>query len=78
MKQRYERIYVNVDITFDCTGYMYPKKIIWSDGRCFEIEDIRDFRPASALGSDYTGDCYTVVIRGEEKLLFFEKIFTFF
>ena len=73
MKQRYERIYVKVDTIFDLTGYMHPKRIIWSDGRSFDIEAVRDFRPASFFGNEYTGDCYTVIIRGEEKQLFFEK-----
>ena len=41
MKQRYERIYVKVDTIFDLTGYMHPKRIIWSDGRSFDIEACR-------------------------------------
>ena len=52
---------------------MVPKAIIWSDGRVFAIEEVRDFRPASTLINGHSGDCYTVVIRGEEKHLFFEK-----
>ena len=35
---------------------------------------VRDFRPAGTLGCDCRGDCYTVVIRGEEKHLFFERV----
>ncbi len=73
MKQYSERVYVKVNTDFDSTGYMMPRSIIWSDGRVFTIDAVRDFRPASALEKGRSGDCYTVVIRGEERLLFFEK-----
>lgn len=46
----------------------------WADGRTFAIDAVRDFRPAGTLGCDCRGDCYTVVIRGEEKHLFFERV----
>lgn len=74
--QRYQpptRVYVKVNSDFDSTGAVTPKAIIWSDGRVFKIDTIRDFRPASTLGEGRTGDCYTVVIQGEEKQLFFER-----
>ena len=73
MKQTYQKIYVRVNSDFDQTGYMTPRTLTWSDGRIFKIDAIKDFRPASSLCRGHTGDCYTVVIRGEEKLLFFEK-----
>ena len=60
---RMERVYVKVNSDFDATGYMQPRSITWADGRTFRIDAVRDYRPAS---------CYTVVIRGEEKRLFFE------
>lgn len=68
-----ERIYVKVNSDFDATGYMQPRSIIWSDGRTFKIEAIRDFRPACCLENTRSGDCYTVVIGGTEKHLFFER-----
>ncbi|MDO4339878.1 MAG: hypothetical protein Q4C91_17580 [Eubacteriales bacterium] len=66
-----ERIYVKVSSDFDATGYMQPKTITWNDGRIFPIEKVKDFRPASLAGR--IGDCYTVVIHGQEKHLFFER-----
>lgn len=72
-QKRKERIYVKVTSDFDSTGYMNPKSITWEDGRVFPIEQVRDFRPASRLGMGGTSDCYTVLIRGEEKHLFFER-----
>ena len=73
MQPKYDKVYVKVNSDFDSTGFMVPKAIIWSDGRIFTIEEVRDFRPASTLIKGHSGDCYTVVISGEEKHLFFEK-----
>ena len=64
-----ERVYVKVTSDFDPTGYMQPRVIVWPDGRRFSIEEVRAFRPA---GGGLPLDCYTVVIRGQEKRLFFE------
>lgn len=73
-KQRAERVYVKVTSEFDSTGYMYPTTITWEDGRTFPIESIRDFRPAKAAGNHFNGDCFTVIIQGQEKHLFFEHV----
>lgn len=78
MMQNYRKVYVKVNSDFDSTGYMVPRTITWSDGRMFTIEAVKDFRPSSSLSSGHGGDCYTVVIRGEEKLLFFEKTCSLF
>ena len=76
--QRYIKIYVKVTSDFDATGYMQPRTITWSDGRTFKIDAVKDFRPASTLGGGHSGDCYTVVIQGEERYLFFEKTSSLF
>ena len=65
-----DRVYVQVSSVFDATGYMRPRAITWPDGRVFRIEDIRAFRPDA---DNPLLDCYTVVIRGKEKRLFFER-----
>lgn len=72
-----ERIYVKVTSDFDKTGYMQPRTITWQDGRTFEIESVRDFRPASTF-TNFHGDCYTIIINGQEKHLFFERTDTLF
>ena len=72
------RVYVKVNSDFDSTGAVTPKAIIWSDGRIFKIDSVRDFRPAAALDGSRSGDCYTVLIRGEERHLFFERTSTLF
>ncbi|WP_407386183.1 hypothetical protein [Ruminococcus sp.] len=73
MMERYIKIYVKVNSDFDSTGYMLPRSITWNDGRIFKIEAVKDLRPACALSGGHSGDCYTVVIQGEEKHLFFER-----
>ena len=73
MRPTMRKVYVKVNSDFDATGYLQPRAITWSDGRTFKIDAVRDFRPASTLGNGRTGDCFTVLIRGEEKHLFFEK-----
>ena len=67
------RVYVKVNSDFDSVGSVTPRSITWNDGRIFTIEAVRDFRPASTLGPGYTGDCYTIIVKGEEKYLFFER-----
>ena len=76
MKQqviRMERNYVKVNSDFDSTGYMQPRTITWEDGRVFVIEAVKDFRPAGTHHDSPTCDCYTVVVKGETKYLYFEK-----
>ena len=73
MKSHTERVYVKVTSETDATGYMQPKAITWSDGRVFQIETVKDFRPAGTQHNSSTTDCYTVVIKGDTKYLFFER-----
>lgn len=73
-KQKKERVYVKVDSTFDSTGYMMPTSITWVDGRTFPIQKVRDYRPAGTGDSSPTGDCFTIMVQGKERLLFFERI----
>lgn len=74
MRPHTERVYVEVTARFDSTGYMQPVAVTWSDGRTFPISKVRDFRPAGMMGNDMPVDCFTVLIQGKEKLLFFEHI----
>lgn len=68
------RVYVKVDSRFDETGTMVPRALIWGNGKIYKIDGVRDFRPAdSIVGEGFPGDCYTVLIGGKEKHLFFEK-----
>ena len=71
-RHKTEKIYVKVNSDFDATGYMQPRQITWGDGRTYPIEQVRDFRPANTI-ADMPGDCYTVMVKGQERCLFFER-----
>ena len=71
-RRKQERVYVRVSTDFDKTGYMEPRAVMWDDGRTFKIDKVKDFRPANIYRDDCTGYCFTVMIHGEEKHLFFE------
>ena len=71
-KCRREKVYVIVNSDFDRTGYIRPRSITWSDGRTFRIDAVKDYRPASFYRPGTGGACYTVMIRGKERHLFFE------
>ncbi len=66
-----ERVYVQVRSVCDATCYMLPRAIIWPDGRVFTIEDVRSIRPDAASGG--LRNCFTVMIRGQERTLFYEQ-----
>jgi len=68
-----DRIYVNVSTFVDRTGYVTPQVIHWKDGRKFEIEQIKDFRPADSFRNPTRSDRYTVKVKGETRYLYFEK-----
>ena len=74
MKNEYRKVYVKVNSDFDSTGFVVPRAITWADGRIFTIEAVKDYRPASTIAKGHCGDCYTVIIHGEERYLFFEKV----
>ena len=71
-RRKTEKVYVKVNSDFDATGYMQPRQITWGDGRTYPIERVRDFRPANTI-ADMPGDCYTVMVKGQERYLFFER-----
>ena len=67
-----ERVYVEVKVEIDSTGYMQPLSITWADGRNFVIEKVLHFHPERTAPLDHPIDYYIVLIRGREKFLFFE------
>ena len=68
-----ERIFVDVNTDIARTGYLSPRSITWKDGRVFRIEEIRLIRPASTVMKNLPGVCYTVVVGGKIRHLFFER-----
>ena len=74
--ERSVRVYIPVDVRFDETGRMLPRAVIWEDGTKYEIDEVTDIRPDPEQKADGQGDRYTVMIRGTQCWLFFERAAT--
>ena len=70
------RVYIKVASVIDKMGFILPQEVIWADGRVFPIESVEACRPMVILDGRSYQDCYTVIIRGKKKQLFFERIDT--
>ena len=69
----FERVYVDVKAAFNASGNLIPLEIRWVDGKVYEIDKVTDIRQAAAMKAGGQGDRYTVVIRGKQSYLFFER-----
>lgn len=67
------KVYVAVKADFTEDGTMLPRIIIWEDGEEFEIDRITDIRQAAAMKAGGQGDRYTIMVRGKQSYLFFER-----
>lgn len=70
--QKSIKVYVSVRVEFDAAGQMYPRAIVWEDGRVYEIDRVLHVRPAYAARAGGQGDRYTIRLNGQETQLFFE------
>lgn len=69
---RREKRYVAVDASFDEDGRMVPTRVIWDDGRRFDIDQVCDVRRAASLKTGGDGIRYTIRIGEAVTYLFFE------
>ena len=67
------KIYVEVNADFKTDGTLYPRSLVWEDGRRYEVDKILDVRPAASLKAGGAGVRYTVRIRNKETFLFLEE-----
>lgn len=70
----YEKVYVGVWVYTDPDGNSKPAKLLWNDGRQFEIGKVvkRSIAAPEHVGSTPTVR-YDVIIDGHEKKLYYEK-----
>jgi hypothetical protein len=68
-----KRVYVDVDATFDRFGRILPRALVWEDGCRYEIDRVLHVRPAVAARAGSGGDRYTIIVRGRESYLYFER-----
>ena len=66
------KVYIHVLLYVDDMGRMIPRQLQWEDGRWYEIDKVLDIRPAPAAKAGGQGDRYTVRIRGQQRMIFFE------
>ena len=69
-----KREYLRVLAEMDGAGFMLPRTIFWTDGRQFQIDGIRDFKPANSTIGLSDIDWYVVLIHGQERSLYFERL----
>lgn len=67
------KVYVGVIASFTSDGRLLPLQLTWEDGRKYTIDRVLDICPAPALKAGGQGDRYTVIVRGKESYLFFER-----
>lgn len=66
------KVYVPVKVAFDEMGRMFPRAIVWEDGKIYEIDKVLGVRPTYAERAGGQGDRYTIRMHGKETYLFFE------
>ena len=67
------KVYVAVKADFTEDGIMLPREITWEDGEKYTIDRVTDIRQAAAQKAGGQGDRYTVMIKGKQSYLFFER-----
>lgn len=68
------KVYVSVNARFAEDGSILPLSLTWEDGTEYEIDRVTDIRRAAAMKAGGRGDRYTIIVRGRESFLFFERI----
>ena len=66
------KTYVEVVVNFSPEGAITPLKVVWADGRSFEIERVVDCRKAASLKVGGRGMRYLVQICGKNTFLYHE------
>lgn len=72
MEVQCRKAYVSVNVDIDQEGVIHPRLIRWTNGRIFQIEQLKYKCRASSSKVSGGGIRYTVVIRGKETFLFSE------
>ena len=67
------KVFVEVIYLNTTNGSIIPQKVIWEDGRVFEVDRVLDVRQAASLAVGGCGIRYTYRILDKETYLFFEE-----
>lgn len=66
--------FVPVIAKFEKDGKIIPMKILWEDGREFDIDFIFDIRPRSTLKVGGQGTRYLCRIKNKDVYVYYEKL----
>ena len=66
------KVYVDVKALFSSDGRLIPLSIVWTDGREYEIAQVRDVCRAASLRAGGAGIRYTCLISGQETHFYYE------
>ena len=66
------KVYVDVNATFSKDGRLIPKSFIWTDGRVYEIQKVKNICRAASLKAGGVGMRYTCIVDGRESHLYYE------
>lgn len=64
------RVYVKVVVAYDVDGKVCPMRVVWEDGRSFEVDRLLDVRRAASTKAGGQGMRYTVRIMNRETYLY--------
>lgn len=78
MEEQVVKKYVQVEATFTPEGKLLPMRVIWDNGRKFEIDRIKDCVRAASRKAGGAGLRYTCMIRGKETVLYYEENYKWF
>lgn len=67
------KIYVNMIVEMNKYGEILPRKILWNDGRIFDIDKIIDKRKSASLKAGGCGIRYTCIISGQQRYIFLDN-----
>ena len=65
--------YVHVFADFTPSGEIWPREILWKDGRRYIIDRVLEVRRAASLKQGGSGWRYTCIICGQPRYLFLEE-----
>ena len=68
------KVYIDVYVEFRPEGLMLPRVIIWEDGLRYKIDRVKAIKTGETFKGNREGDRYTVIVRGQERYLFYEHI----
>ena len=67
------KVYVHVNTDHLADGRVFPRFIIWEDGKRYKVDKIIDIRPAASLKAGGAGVRYTIRVGKRETYMFLEE-----